>query len=69
MNKTKLKQLGLALCTLCLSFWGGVSWSEISLFFFGEPEYPTEDYPSSDKQLCLSELILNTNFKSYIYHH
>ena len=43
MNKTKLKQLGLALCTLCLSFWGGVSWSEISLFFFGEPEYPTED--------------------------
>ena len=43
MNKTKLKQLGFALCTLCLSFWGGISWSEIRLAFFGEPEYPSED--------------------------
>ncbi len=44
MNKTRLKQLGFALCALCLSFWSsGVTWSEISLFFFGEPEYPTED--------------------------
>lgn len=44
MNKTRLKQLGFALCTLCLSFWSsGVTWSGISLFFFGEPKYPTED--------------------------
>ena len=43
MNKTRLKQLGFALCTLCLSFWGGVFWSGISLAFFGEPQYPSED--------------------------
>jgi hypothetical protein len=42
MNKTKLKQLGLALCTLCLSgFWGAIS-DCICIIFFGEPEYPEE---------------------------
>lgn len=45
MNKTKLKQLGLALCTLCLSFWGGISWSEISLIFLVNPNIPPRIKP------------------------
>ena len=43
MRNKKLYQIGLAICTFCLSFFDGVYWSGISIIFFGEPEYPTKE--------------------------
>ena len=42
MNKIKLHQIGLALCGLCLSVFDYISWSGISIGFFGEPDFPEE---------------------------
>lgn len=40
MRKIKLHQLGLALCGLCLGFFGPMNSGIICMAFFGEPEFP-----------------------------
>ena len=42
MKRIKLHQIGLALCGLCLSVFAYISWSGISIGFFGEPDFPEE---------------------------
>lgn len=42
MNK-KLYQIGLTLCGLCLTVFSGAFSSFVSIVFFGEPEYPTQE--------------------------
>lgn len=43
--KKNLQSLAIKLCTLCLFCSGAVHWKGISLFLFGEREFPKEsDY-------------------------